>query len=146
MAFISVTRLRLRSFRFVPPFLWHAFAAARQAERTPGLLGGTLAIEGLRGFWTMTAWTDEASMRGYRVADAHRRAMPHLLHWCDEASVTDWEQADATLPDTREMLRRMVSGGRPSKVNHPSPAQAAQRIEARLPRFERPLRPTTDRA
>jgi hypothetical protein len=141
MAFISVTRLHLRSLRFFPLFLWHALATGRQAERAPGLLGGTLALEGLRGFWTMTVWTDESSMRAYRIAGAHRRAMPHLLHWCDEASVTHWAQADVTLPDSQEMLRRMVTDGRPSKVNHPSAAQAARRIEAKIPRFRRPLRP-----
>ena len=39
MAIISVTRLRLRSLRFFPGFLWYTRRSIRQAKRTPGNLG-----------------------------------------------------------------------------------------------------------
>jgi hypothetical protein len=128
MALISVTRLRLRSLRFLPAFAWHTWASTRQARRAPEFLGGQLAREGARTFWTLTAWTDEAAMRRYRGADAHLRAMPRLLHWCDEASVVHWRQDGPDLPDGAAALRRMVAEGRPSKVLHPSPEHAAGRI------------------
>ena len=86
-------------------------------------------------------------MRAYRNTDAHRRAMPKLLHWCDEASVVHWQQDGPGLPDMPEALRRMVVEGRLSKVNHPSPAHAAKQIAARQP--PRPgtrLRPAGQRA
>jgi hypothetical protein len=143
MALISMTRLRLRSLRYVPELLWHIYASARQARRAPGFLGGTLAGEKIRGFWTITAWEDEAAMRAFRGADAHHRVMPKLLNWCDEASVAHWEQDSATLPDMEEALRRMVADGRLSKVNHPSPDHAAGIIAAkrRVPRMSLQLRP-----
>ena len=132
MPLISVTRLRLRSARFLPAFAWHTFTSSRQVRRAPGFLGGWLAGEGgLNGSWTITAWRDEAAMRAYRNTAAHMRAMPKLLHWCDEASVLHWEQETAALPDMPEAWRRMVAEGRVSKVLHPSPAHAARRIEPR---------------
>ena len=132
MALISVTRLRLRSPRFLPAFAWHTFASARQVRRAPGFLGGWLAGEaGLGGSWTITAWRDEAAMRAFRSAGAHMKAMPKLLHWCDEASVLHWEQETAMLPEMPEARRRMVAEGRISKVLHPSPTHAAKRIEPR---------------
>ncbi len=130
MALISVTRLRLRSSRFLIPFFWHALRTTIQARRAPGNLDVKTTRAAGNAFWTLTAWEDEASMRAYRNSGPHRRAMPKLLEWCDEASVGHWEQATAELPDWREARRRMMAEGRLSKVKHPSPAQAAGRIAA----------------
>lgn len=148
MALISVTRLRLRSVRYLPPFAWHALASTRQVERAPGLLDGQLGFEKPLGFWTVTAWDDEAAMRAYRNADAHRRAMAKLLGWCDEASVVHWRQEGPVLPDMPEALRRMVAEGRLSKVARPSPEHAAKQLApARtVPRPGLRLRPATQRA
>ena len=146
MALISVTRLHLRSVRYVPPFIWHTLASSRQVQRAPGFLGGVLAGDTAWGSWTITAWTDEAAMRAYRNTGAHRRAMPKLLHWCDEASIVHWQQDGPGLPEPGEALRRMVAEGRLSKVNRPSPAHAARRIAARLPRPGTRLRPAPARA
>ena len=141
MALISVTRLHLRSARYLVPFAWHTFRSARQARRAPGFLGGWLAGDAARGSWTITAWRDEAAMRAYRNTVAHFRAMPKLLDWCDEASVVHWQQGAPTLPDMAEASRRMVAEGRVSKVNHPSPAHAAKRIAAQAPRVAFRLAP-----
>lgn len=137
MTFISVTRLRLRSLRFFPSFAWHTAASTRQLRRAPGFVGGQFASEGLRGFWTVTAWSDESAMRAYRNTDAHMRAMPKLLGWCDEASVAHWQQAAPGLPEPAVALERMRAEGRLSKVRHPSPAHAARQI-APSPRVPRP--------
>lgn len=130
MALISVTRLRLRSVRYVPGFVWHTWRSLRQARRAPGFLAGQLAGEGVLGYWTLTAWSDELSMRRYRNGAAHGQAMPKLLQWCDEASVAHWQQDGPDLPGGAEALRRMVADGRLSKVRHPSPAHAARQIAA----------------
>lgn len=143
MAFVSLTRLRVRSYRFLPAFLWHSYLSARQARRSAGFLGGKLMGDGRRTYWTVTAWADEGSMKAYRNAAAHRGAMPRLLDWCDEASVAHWVQEGAGLPDVREAHRRMLAEGRLSKVRHPSPAHAAGRTAepSCAVRFERALRP-----
>ena len=130
MPLISVTRLRVRSFRYLPGFLFYAFVSARQARRAPGNLGVGLLREANNTFWTRTAWRDERAMRAFTMATPHRRAMPKLLQWCDEASVLHWMQEGATLPDWHDAHRRMVADGRPSKVNHPSPAHQARTIVA----------------
>ena len=142
MALISVTRLRVRSFVYLPQFFWGTFKSMRQAERSAGFLGGRLLVNAKNVFWTMTAWKDEAAMNAYRTGGAHRRAMPKLLNWCDEAAVVHWTQESSEIPSWRDAHQRMTEQGKPSKVNHPSPAQASNYIPAPEPsRIERTLKP-----
>jgi|SRR5579872_2438150 len=124
MIFVSLTRLRIRSVRFLPFFMVYAFRSVRQAGKAPGFQGGAVLNDRKRAFWTMTVWDTMTSMRQFMNSGAHKRVMPHLLHWCDEASVAHWEQADHALPSWTEAARRMRADGRPSKVLHPSPRHA----------------------
>ncbi len=124
MPFISLTRLRIRSFRLMPFFVWHTLRSLRQVRSSPGFQTGALLPDRSFTFWTLTAWDTPESMRGYLISGAHKAAMPHLLHWCDEASVAHWTQPEPNLPSWTEADRRMRSEGRPSKVSHPSPHHA----------------------
>ena len=120
---ISVTRLRLRSFRFLLPFIVYSLRSMGQAKRSPG----NLTADAMRGqdgsFWTRSVWQDIESMRAFMTSGAHKQVMPKLLDWCDEAALVHWEQDSATLPEWGEAHRRLVTQGRRSKVRHPSPAQ-----------------------
>ena len=141
MPFVSLTRLRIRSLRFVPLFAIHTLRANRQVQRAPGFLGGALLADRKWTFWTLTAWDSQQSMRQYMSSGAHKTAMPHLMHWCDEASVAHWEQLNSTLPTWLEADRLMRSTGRISKVLHPSTQHATLTYAA--PRTTRggPIRP-----
>jgi hypothetical protein len=142
MAFISVTRLRVRSFIYLPQFFWDTFQSVRQVERSSGFLGGRLLVNAKNIFWTVTAWNDQAAMNAYRTSGAHRRAMPKLLNWCDEAAVVHWAQESSEIPLWQEVHRRMVEEGKPSKVNDPSSDQASNHIPApKQSRIERTLKP-----
>ncbi|HXL23145.1 MAG TPA: hypothetical protein VOA78_11805 [Candidatus Dormibacteraeota bacterium] len=142
MPFISVTRLHVRSLRYLPQFAWRTVQIVRQTKRASGLLGGKLLREARNALWTITAWQDEASMNAFRIASAHGAVMPKLLGWCDEASVVHWHQETPELPAWLDAHRRMVNDGRPSKVHHPSPAQLENRIPVPQPgRFELTLKP-----
>ena len=142
MAFISVTRLRARSFIYLPEFLWDTMKSVRQVQRSSGFLGGKLLVNAKYVFWTITAWMDEGAMNAYRTGGAHRRAMPKLLNWCDEAAVVHWTQNSAEIPSWPEAHQHMLENGRLSKVNHPSPVQESQQIPAPKPsRIAQTLKP-----
>lgn len=128
MAFISITRLRVRSFRYLPQFLWFAFLSQRQAKRSPGCFAANVLRDAGNAYWTSTVWENEAAMRAYISSGAHRRVMPKLKDWCDEAYVAHWEQQSTALPDWIEAHRQMKENGRRSKVNNPSPAHLAFEI------------------
>jgi len=140
---ISITRLRLRSLRYLPSFGWYTWQSKRQLTRSPGFLTGTVGSAPGLAFWTATAWTDEASMKAFRNSDWHQRAMPKLLDWCDEASVARWTQDSSALPDRAAMLERMQTSGRISKVRHPTAAHAAGQTvpDGRAPQPGLPIKP-----
>ena len=135
MVFVSLTRLRIRSVRFLPLFAWHALRSQRQVQRAEGFLNGALLPDRQSTFWTMTAWDSRESILRYMTAGDHKKAMSHLMEWCDEASVAHWEQEDAVLPSWEEADRRMRAEGRASKVRKPSAQHAG--LEYREPRTTR---------
>jgi Domain of unknown function (DUF3291) len=118
----SVTRLRIRSVRYVPGFLWMTFLSQRQVMRAPGFLGGRLLIDAGRTFWTLTAWESEHAMKAFRGSGAHAKVMPRLVEWCNEASYAHWVPAGTSIPSWPEAYERLVSEARLSRVARPSPA------------------------
>jgi hypothetical protein len=92
MPLISITRLRVRSLRYLPAFLFGSLRSAREAKNASGNLAVSVLSDSHFAFWTRTLWTDERSMRAFMFAPAHRAVMPKLLQWCDEAAVTHWLQ------------------------------------------------------
>lgn len=141
MAFVSITRLRIRSLWFLPGFFLHTQRAQDQLRHAPGFRAGALLPDRRWTFWTMTVWDSQEAMRAYILSGAHKIAMPKLLNWCDEASVTHWEQADAVLPSWDEAERRMRQEGRTSKVRHPGPHHAAMDFPAPRTTLSAPIQP-----
>ena len=129
---ISVTRLRLRSLRFLLPFIVYSFRSMRQVNRSPGNIAADAMRDQHGGFWTRSVWRDVESMRAFMTSRAHRQAMPKLLDWCDEAALVHWEQDTPALPEWDEAHRRLVTQGRRSKVRHPSPAH--ETLDVPVPR------------
>ena len=132
MPFVSITRLRVRRWRYLPQFIFQSIRAAYQAKRSPGSLAVTVLRDADRAFWTRTVWRDQAAMRSFMQSGVHRRIMARLPEWCDEAALVHWVQEVDELPSWAEAHRRLQHEGRRSRVAHPSEAQ--RRFEIREPR------------
>lgn len=123
MPVVYITRLRLRSLRFLPQFLFHSWASARQVRSATGFISGVLASENASTYWTITVWADSAATKSYRDSGAHKRAMPKLVHWCDEAATAHFERETPALPSCDMALAQLKVHGRLSKVRYPSSGQ-----------------------
>jgi hypothetical protein len=130
MTFVSLTRLRIRSIRFLPIFALHTWRSLRQIKRARGFQTGALLPDRRWTFWTITLWDSEESMRQFMLSGSHKAAMPHLLNWCDEASVAHWTQPEAEVPSWIEAHKRMREAGRSSKVRNPSPQHSTLNFSA----------------
>lgn len=116
----SVTRLRVRSVRFLPSFLWRTFLSQRQLLRSTGFLGGKLLIDSGLTFWTLTAWQSEQAMKGFRGSGSHARVMSRLFGWCNEAAYAHWIQRADLIPSWEDAHEQLAAEGRLSRVEHPS--------------------------
>ena len=123
MPIVSVTRLRVRSWMYLPAFLVRSLRIGGQAKRARGNLAVKVLNDRRKTFWTCTSWESEAAMRAFMLAPPHGPAMRRLLEWCDEAALVHWPQEGPDLPSWAEAHERMQKDGRPSKVNHPSEDQ-----------------------
>lgn len=130
MPVVSVTRLRVRSWRFLPGFAWFAFRSGREASNADGNIAAQVMNDRHRTFWTATIWATEAAMKNFMLAGAHREAMHKLLDWCDEAALVRWTQEGSELPTWPEAHHRLQTEGRRSKVDHPSAAHVAYQVPA----------------
>ena len=128
MPFIAITRLRVRSWRYLPSFFVQTFRAAIQARAADGSLAVWVLREAHRTFWTRTVWINEQAMRAYMSSGVHRQVMRSLPEWCDEASVAQWTQDSPEPPSWEDAYQRMQRDGRPSRVNHPTKAHRAYQI------------------
>ncbi|MGD9721225.1 MAG: DUF3291 domain-containing protein [Pirellulales bacterium] len=124
MNFISVTRLRIRKWRFLPAFFYYTLRSFFQARRAAGNLHTSIERDAQLAFWTISVWRDEQSMHAFRNHGAHQRAMPKLLEWCDEATYAHWLQDSAEPPELAGAYERLIRDGIVSKVKHPSPEHA----------------------
>ena len=124
MIFISVTRVRIRSARFLPFFFAHLLTIFRQVKRAQGFRRGALLADRHWTFWTLTAWDSPEKMQRFMTTGSHKDAMPRLLDWCDEASMAHWAQPEDELPSWVEADQRMRASGRPSEVLYPSSRHA----------------------
>jgi hypothetical protein len=133
MPLVSITRLRVRRWRYLLSFLVYALASARQARGAPGSLAVSLLNDADFAFWTRTVWADESAIRARTSASCRQ-----LLDWCDEASVVHWSQDAAEPPPWPEAHRRLQAEGRRSRVRYPSERQ--QRFKIPAPRVSGGLR------
>jgi Domain of unknown function (DUF3291) len=130
MAFVSITRLRVRSWRFLPMFALYAILSAREAVKAKGNFATRLLRDKRNTFWTSTLWTTDTAMKKFMLSGNHRKAMRRLAHWCDEAAVVHWTEESSELPTWEDAHARLQLEGRASKVNQPSASHKAHRFPA----------------
>lgn len=128
MAFVSVTRLRLRSVRYLPFFLIDSMQSLQQAKQAPGNFRATTRAQWKLVFWTMTVWEDEAAMRSYMRSGAHGKSMPKLQTWCDEGAIVHWEQDSIEFPSWETAEAKMLVNGRFTPLKYPSLSHQQKQI------------------
>jgi hypothetical protein len=131
MPVLSVTRVRVRSYRYYPWFMVQTARIVRQVRAAEGILAVRFLRDRSRTFWTLTSWSSEGDLKRFLDSDVHARAMHRQHDWCDEAAAVRWSDASAEPPSWQDAYQRLQRDGAPSPLQFPSPAH--QRFELRPP-------------
>jgi hypothetical protein len=97
---VLASRLELPSYRLVPGFMRRAMAVHRATKTADGLIGASLDARPTRKvFWTLSVWTDDASLRRFVGHPVHRAVMQRYRGRTRSATFTTWTvPADSPLP------------------------------------------------
>lgn len=123
MPVVVVTRTVIGRPRHVLPFGWRSLRAAWQTRRSPGYLGGRMAVTSGPAFWTVTAWADGRAMTAFRDSGTHADSMPLLYEWASEGAVAVWRTTGPRVPTWAEAVREFAGRRRIVPVTAPSPDQ-----------------------
>jgi hypothetical protein len=113
---VAVTRLHVRSIRFLLRLYWDGRKIKRSLKKAPGFLGGKLLVDRNRAYWTITRWKDLDSMLAFRNSRVHAAVARMVYKWCDEASVVHWATKEDQLPSWKEAHRRMTESGKLTRL------------------------------
>jgi hypothetical protein len=119
--FVSVTRLRLRSWLLLLKFVKASRASVDQSVASPGFLDGATLIDKGLVFWTCTVWRSEADMKAFRGSGAHGDIMPLLRQWCSEAATAHFTRDSPDRPSWVEAHGKLVEAPRFQTLDNPGP-------------------------
>lgn len=141
MNFLSMTRLRLRSYSSLIPFLVQNEQILNQIRHSEGFIKGKeMATVGLS-MWTSTLWVSEKSLKAFYLSGSHRQVMSKLDVWTSEAVSGHWEINTLQLPSWYEVRDQLQSIGHFSKLSHPSLNHQNQIITVPRIGFTRSINP-----
>lgn len=123
MPFVSITRLRVKSFWNLIGFMRANEASVKQLLKIPGFLSGKELVDKELVFWTLTVWDEETTMKTFRNSTAHKKAMQKLPFWCSEASYYHWVQENQHVPGWNDASQKLLKDGKITKVRQPSANQ-----------------------
>ena len=106
---VLASRLPLRGYRYIVPFLRATRAIRRQLAATKGVIGYTLDAKPLsRTFWTLSAWESEEMLQRFSQVDPHRSTIDEIRPRMRATTFVSWIVPGSELPPTWAEARRRV--------------------------------------
>jgi hypothetical protein len=112
MAFLSMTRLRVKSIWLLPKFILENSGVINQLRSSKGFKAGKTLLDPSLAAWTVTLWENEAAMRAFFGSGAHRASLPKLSFYADEASSGHMDFAETELPDWNFVYEKLSTIGK----------------------------------
>lgn len=104
---VAATELRLRRWRDVPAVMRAAMGLRRSFGGDGAVAISIAAAPWRRTFWTLSTWTDEASIRRYMGSPAHRDVMRAFHGRLSHTRTARWTQAVGDGPAWPEAFRKL---------------------------------------
>jgi hypothetical protein len=107
---VMASRLPLRSYVAIPPFIRATTRIRRQLATAEGLVGYSLDAKVLsKTFWTLSAWRDHEALDSFARAEPHRSLMAEIPPHMDPTTFVTWAATGSELPVKWETAREQVN-------------------------------------
>lgn len=120
MFYLAVTRLKLKSYNYLIPFLLNTYQIVKQIRASENFLQGKLMATPNLSMWTMSLWCSEESVRKFYLSGSHQLAMGKISDWSSEAvhvtHATNWNE----LPHWNDVTQMLNKHGKFVLLTHPS--------------------------
>ena len=116
MAFLSMTRLKVKSILLLPKFIVQNEAIVKQIRSSEGFRNGKTLLDPSLSAWTVTLWDSEDAMRAFYTSGAHRNIMPSLSFYSNEAVTAHMSFSEVDLPTWRFVHEQLSKIGKFSTV------------------------------
>ncbi len=120
MSLLSVTRLKLKSPRYLPAFLINTERIAREIRTSEGFLQGQLMGTFNLSMWTMTLWNSEATLKKFYLSGTHQKIMGKLSEWSSEAASVHMEVNNHQLLIWNDVIAEICRTGYFATLQEPS--------------------------
>jgi Domain of unknown function (DUF3291) len=120
MFYLAMTRLKLKSPRYLIPFWLHTEQVVKQMRASEGFVTGKLMGTLNLSMWTMTLWTSEEALRAFYLSGAHQNVMGKLSEWSSEAVAGHLAVETHQLPSWFEVRTTLCKIGCFAKLAEPS--------------------------
>ena len=104
---VTATRLQARGLRELREVLSLSRQVQAQLATSPGFLGGRLLVDRRLAAWTLTTWTDAASLRAFGRDHAEVAAQGDRL--ASALELTTWREPDGPPPAWAAVRARWTS-------------------------------------
>jgi hypothetical protein len=143
MAFLSMTRLQVKSIFLLPKFFVQNEAIVKQLKTSAGFKKGKTLIDLGLGAWTVTLWESEDAMRAFYLSGAHRNIMPSLSAYSNEATTGNLTFDEADLPTWDFVHENLSKFGKFSSVlKEPTQSHLDKKImKPKITFLTRPINP-----
>ena len=117
---VVVTRLSPRGVRGLRAALPLSESVVRQLADLPRFLGGRLLVDRRRDLWTLTTWSDRASLAAFSAL--HAPVAARIDDVAVGAATAGWQQEAAEVPTWAAVRERWTDGRGPARgLSRPLP-------------------------
>ena len=117
---VVVTRLSPRGLAGLRAALALSGSVVEQLAALPGFRGGRLLVDLRRDLWTLTTWSDRASLAAFGAL--HAPVAGRIDDVAVASATAAWQQEAADLPAWAEVRSRWTDGRGPARgLNRPLP-------------------------
>jgi hypothetical protein len=133
MPYLSMTRLKLRSPRYLPSFLIYNSQIVEEIRVSHGFLKGKQSATLNLSMWTATLWNSYVDLQRFYRTGSHAKVMSQIDMWSSEAASGNREVYSLDIPSWQSIGLFLTESGHFLNLKNPSHKHQERTIQA--PRF-----------